>query len=444
MGSAGSFRGLCGLFNNCQRLTIPTPITRLSQPSCTYIAVIVLAIVFLLIAVRQVGRFTIRIWQIMLGGALAVLLTGQIAPLDALRAINIDVMVFLFGMFVVGEAMVDSGYLACAAKRLFSRAKNPDQLVLFILFGMGILSAFLMNDTLAIIGTPLVLTLATKWKISPQLLLLSLAIAITTGSVMSPVGNPQNLLIAVNSGMASPFLTFASWLLVPTLASLAAAFIVLRLFYAQEFSPRRVDPDVDVVCDDSLIFLTKCSLAIVFVLAAANIVSSLAGRTMPVTLPLIAICAAAPVLLFSPRRWGILRAIDWPTLAFFAAMFVLMESVWQTGFFQSFVGGDGVTSVPMILATSIIVSQFISNVPFVALFQPMIMEAGGTTAQLMALAAGSTIAGNLTILGAASNVIIIQNAEKSNETLTFFGFARVGVPVTIIQMVIYGVFLTIR
>jgi len=124
-------------------------------------------------------------------------------------------------------------------------------------------------------------------------------------------------------------------------------------------------------------------------------------------------------------------------------MFVLMESVWQTGFFQSLLQGGSISSVPVILGTSIIISQFISNVPFVALFQPMILQAGGTTAQLMALAAGSTLAGNLTILGAASNVIIIQNAEKSGETLTFFEFARVGVPLTIIQVVIYLVWLAI-
>jgi Na+/H+ antiporter NhaD/arsenite permease-like protein len=425
-------------------LTIPTPITRHPQPSFTYIAVIVLAAVFLLIAVRQVGRFTIRIWQVMLGGALAVLLTGQIALPGALRAINLDVMVFLFGMFVVGEAMVDSGYLSCVANSLFSRAKNPDQVVLFILFGMGILSAVLMNDTVAIIGTPLVLGLATRWKISTKLLLLTLAMAITTGSVMSPIGNPQNLLVAVDSGMASPFVTFAVWLLVPTLASLAVEFIVLRLFYAREFSARSLSPDTEIVCDDSLFFLTKCSLAIIFVLAAVNILSTVAGTTMPVTLPLIAICAAAPVLLFSKRRFSVLRSIDWSTLVFFAAMFVLMESVWETGFFQSFVDSGSISSVPVILGTSVVISQFISNVPFVALFQPLILQAGGTTAQLMALAAGSTLAGNLTILGAASNVIIIQNAEKSNETLTFSEFARIGVPVTLIQITIYWAFLTIR
>jgi len=379
----------------------------------------------------------------MLGGALAVLLTGQIALPDAVHAINSDVMVFLFGMFIVGEAMVDSGYLSCIAKSLFSRAKNPDQVVLFILFGMGILAAVLMNDTVAIIGTPLVLGLATRWKISGKLLLLTLAIAVTTGSVTSPIGNPQNLLVAVDSGMGSPFVTFAVWLLVPTLISLAAAFLVLRVFYAREFSFRTLSPEPEIVCDDSLFFLTKCSLAIIFMLAAVNIISTFAGRTMPVTLPLIAVCAAAPVLLFSKRRFSILRTIDWPTLIFFAGMFVLMESVWETGFFQSFVDGSAISSVPLILGTSVVISQFISNVPFVALFQPMILQAGGTTAQLMALAAGSTLAGNLTILGAASNVIIIQNAEKSGETLTFFEFARVGVPLTIIQVAVYWTWLSV-
>jgi Na+/H+ antiporter NhaD/arsenite permease-like protein len=377
----------------------------------------------------------------MLAGALAVLLTGQIAPPDALRAINPDIMIFLFGIFVVGEAMADSGYLACIANRFFSRAKNPDQIVLFILFGMGILSAILMNDTIAIIGTPLVLGLATQWNLSKKLLLLALAFAITTGSVMSPIGNPQNLLVAVNSGMPAPFMTFGTFLLIPTLISLFAAFLVLRLIYRKEFLPRQPAPYKGMASDPKLTLLAQCSLAIILVLAAANIVASFAGGRILVTLPLIAICAAAPVLILSPRRAQVFKAIDWSTLVFFAAMFVLMESVWESGFFQSFVDSSMGSSVPMILATSILISQFISNVPFVALFQPMLMQAGSTTSRIMALAAGSTLAGNLTVLGAASNVIIIQNAEKQGETLTFMEFLKAGLPLTAIQLLIYGIFL---
>jgi Na+/H+ antiporter NhaD/arsenite permease-like protein len=135
----------------------------------------------------------------------------------------------------------------------------------------------------------------------------------------------------------------------------------------------------------------------------------------------------------------VLKSIDWCTLVFFAAMFVLMAAVWETGFFQSLAGTAGVTSVPTILATSIILSQFISNVPFVALFTPLILQAGGGTTRLMALAAGSTIAGNVTILGAASNVIIIQQAESRGETLTFMEFMKIGVPLTLIQVGIYAV-----
>jgi len=124
-------------------------------------------------------------------------------------------------------------------------------------------------------------------------------------------------------------------------------------------------------------------------------------------------------------------------------MFILMESVWQTGFFQSFLEAGHDWSVPVILTTSVIFSQFISNVPFVALVEPMIQNTGASVSDLMALAAGSTIAGNLTILGAASNVIIIQNAEKQGYTLSFCEFAKVGIPLTIIQMTVFGIYLLI-
>ncbi len=416
---------------------MPRLITPYKKHSPTYIPIIVLAAVFVLIAIRQVGRYNLKIWQIMLGGAVAVLITGQISLPDALNAINIEIMLFLFGMFIIGEAMVESGYLSALSHRFLSYARTPDQMIFFLLFGIGFLSALLMNDTLAIIGTPLVLGLATKFRISPKLMLLSLAIAITTGSVMSPIGNPQNLLIAVDSGMETPFVTFSLYLLIPSLISLGVAFILLRLYFRTDFSTRVLEHEPILPVGRKVFLPVKCSLAIILILGAANIIFSLYGGKLLVPLPFIALCAAVPVILLSTDRVRLLKTIDWFTLVFFAAMFVLMESVWQTGFFQSFVDQSRVTSIPMILLTSAIISQFISNVPFVALFQPMIMQTGGTTAQLMALAAGSTIAGNLTVLGAASNVIIIQNAEKQGETLTFFEFARVGVPLTVVQLGVY-------
>lgn len=143
------------------------------------VSVAVLAVVFLLVIVRRVGSIRLQIWQIMLLGAAAVLLTGQITPLAALNAINLDVILFLFGMFVVGEALEESGYLTYISYKLFKMAKSADTLILLVLYGAGILSAFLMNDTLAIIGTPIVLLLAKENGLPPKLLLLTLAFAVT-------------------------------------------------------------------------------------------------------------------------------------------------------------------------------------------------------------------------------------------------------------------------
>jgi len=405
------------------------------------ISTIALALVLLLIAIRQLGEFKLQIWQIMLLGALLVLLSGEISPVDAASAINPDVMIFLAGMFVIGEAMRESGYLFHLFNRIFCRAKNLDQLLLLILFAMGFLSALLMNDTLAIIGTPLMLYLAQALRISPKLLLLTLAFAVTTGSAMSPIGNPQNLLIAINGSLTNPFLVFFQYLFIPTVANLVLAYLILRLFYKSQFQQTAIEIPKECISDPTLANISRISIIMLLILILAKVLAVTVQSSQQFSLTYIAIFSALPVILFSSRRWEIMKHIDWCTLVFFAAMFVLMDSVWRSGFFQSMMQESslGFGSIPVILALSVFLSQIISNVPFVALFQPLLHNPSAQ--DLMALAAGSTIAGNLFILGAASNVIIIQNAEKSGETLTFLDFARVGVPLTALNVFVYWIFL---
>jgi Na+/H+ antiporter NhaD/arsenite permease-like protein len=405
------------------------------------ISALVLASVLILIAIRQVGGTRLQIWQIMLFGALAVVLAGQTSPDQALRSINLDVMIFLAGMFIIGEAMYQSGYLLHLSYRLFCRARNLDQLLLLILFGAGILSALLMNDTLAIIGTPLVLYFARIHEISPKLLLLSLAFAVTTGSVMSPIGNPQNLLIAINGGLSNPFISFLRYLFLPTVLNIVLAYILLRFLYRSQFQKKPLIHLQEPISDRKLAQISEISFVLLIVLVSVKIATVLLGIGTEFRLTYIALISALPILILSSRRLEIMKKIDWPTLIFFAAMFVLMDSVWRAGLFQSWLASVPVDlkSVPAILTLSVLLSQLISNVPFVALYQPLLI--GASVRDLMALAAGSTIAGNLFILGAASNVIIIQNAERNGETLTFLEFAKVGIPLTIANILIYWMFL---
>src|SRR3972149_5120253 len=224
------------------------------------ISIITLACVFVLIAVRRVGNIRFQIWQIMLLGALVVLVTGEISPLNALKAINADVMLFLFAVFTIGQAMEESGYLAHLAGRFFGKASTLNSLVLLILFGMGLLSALLLNDTLAIIGTPVVLALASRTNIQPRVLLLSLAFAVTIGSVMSPIGNPQNLLIAIHGGITNPFITFFRILLIPTLINLFLAYLLLRLFYHKHFHTSPLSYHAEPITDRDLARLARVSL----------------------------------------------------------------------------------------------------------------------------------------------------------------------------------------
>ncbi len=410
------------------------------------ISIIILGIVFVLIVVRRIGKIRFRIYQIMLLGAVAVLVTLQITPLEAIKSIDIDVMLFLFGVFIIGRALEESGYLSSITFRLFSRAKSPNILLLTIIFGTGLLSAFLMNDTMAIIGTPVVLLLSRRTGMQEKILLLALAFSVTIGSVMSPIGNPQNLLIAIHGDITNPFVTFLRYLFIPTIINLMAAFLLLRLFYRKRLSIAPVSNNIETVTNVKLTRLVKISLTLFVLLILIKIITVFVGLKIDFRLTYIALISTLPVVLFSHRRFEIIRNIDWPTLVFFAAMFILMASVWNSGIFQELLESLklDMTSNGIIMSVSILLSQLISNVPMVALYLPVIMGSGASTPSLMALAAGSTIAGNLTILGAASNVIIIQNAEKSGKiTVTFWEFLRIGLPLTVINSAVYWLFLSI-
>ena len=408
------------------------------------ISIVVLVAVFLLIAVRKVGNVSLSIWQVMFLGAAAVLLTGEITPMEALASVDTDVMLFLFGMFVVGEALAESGCLYHLASRLFSRADSVGHLILLILIGAGALSALLMNDTLAVIGTPLMLYFARRHDISPKLLLLALAFAITTGSVASPIGNPQNLLIALSGGVERPFITFPLYLAIPTVISLLAVYAYLRRAFRDEFHPAVLVHGKAEIHDPALAALARLSLVLLITLIAIKVTVAMLFPGIDIGLTWIALVAALPIIIGSRRRAEILRKIDWPTLIFFVSLFILMASVWQSGFFQPLIDKSSLdlASAPVIITVSVVVSQFISNVPFVALSLPAITHLSTSAPAMMALAAGSTIAGNALILGAASNVIIIQSAEKDGEALTFWEFARVGIPLTITQSAIYALFLS--
>ena len=398
-------------------------------------AVGILAVVFLLIMVRRVGKFRLPIWGIMTAGALAALLFQTISISSAISAVQLDVIAFLFGMFVFGAALDKSGLLHSVVLMGFTKAKNKRQVMLIFMITTAAAAALFMNDTVAVIGAPLAMFCAAKFGIPVVRMLLALCFAVTFGSAATPIGNPQNLLIAL-SGVPDAFVTFAIYLVVPS---------VLCLFISYKFLARGISSEAvvmdksDDVFDDRLSSICKISFVLILLAVAARIVGSFFGYE--VSFIWIAAAGALPLLLFSSKRLELLKSVDYRTLIFFVSMFILMEAVWESGVLQVLLPESLTVSIPVMVTAGAVVSQFVSNVPFVLMVLPLLETAAASVPLYMAASAGCTAAGALTILGAASTIIIIQRAEKEGESLSFLTFLKSGIPITLAAVVIYSVWI---
>lgn len=407
------------------------------------IALIILLIILTTIAFRKTTNIVIPIWTIMAAGAIATLLFQQISPIQALYAIEPDVILYLFGVFLISQAAETSGYLEHLTDRIFFHAHTGKQALLIIIFVLGLSTALLMNDTIAIIGTPIILQLCKLHKKLTKPLLFALAFAITIGSTVSPIGNPQNLLIAVKGEMASPFLDFIKSLAIPTMINLVIAYLFICIIYRKVLNEPIEKLKPKPINDYRTVMLVKISFTIMLVLLVAKIITDFTQSPFRLNFSYIALISTIPIL-FSTQRLTLIKQLDWGTLIFFVSTFILIQSVWDSGFFQTNINSFHipVTHIAVILVLSIVLSQFISNVPLVALYLPLLIHNHLPESHLLALAVGSTIAGNLSILGAASNIIIIQNAEKRKaKVFGFFEFIKLGAPLTIINILVYAYFL---
>ena len=423
-----------------------------------YIALGVFAAVYTLIIGRK--RFGIPIWVAMLIGASLMIGLQVIGVEAAFRSVKLDVIAFLFGMFSIVSALDRAGVLRRVAVKMLAVAKTPDRLLMVFVIGMGLLAAFLVNDTIALLGIPLVIFVARHAGIRPVVLLIALAFGITVGSVMTPVGNPQNLLIAIQSGIAMPFTTFLVQLAAPTIVNLFVTYAILKVYYRKEIgsnyqlSAIELMEKVDGLYDTRL---ARISIAVMIATIAGFIVSEVLHflGIADFSLSAVAMLGAAAIYALSSQRREIMKSVDYSVLIFFGGMFVVTSALWSSGavsmLFMNYIPtpdpNDSVQSAAVISAASIGVSQVLSNVPFVALYNFVMADSGFTgqhVDQWMMLAAASTIAGNLTILGAASNIIIIEAAEaRGVHSFSFLEFFKVGSIVTAANLAVYYLFIVL-
>ncbi|MGB9794188.1 SLC13 family permease [Caldisericum exile] len=338
------------------------------------VSIIILALVVLLISIRRLGRYEIAMWQAMTLGAILVLITRQISFQQAILSINFEVIFFLLFMFILGSALELSGSLEYLAFKLFKKAKNVDLLILQMIFFFGILSSIFTNDTIAIVGTGLALILSRNHKIDTKLILLTVAFSVTIGSTLSPIGNPQNLIIAVEGSIPNPFLTFFKFNFIPMILNSFFAYLVLKFFFRKEFREEELIHEEVEIQDSSLAMITLISSIILVVLIIIKVIVAYLTPSNDFPLVYIAMVSAIPVIVLSKRRREILSEIDYKTLIFFVSMFILMESVFLSGAIQSTLDKLKLGSIgPLnILGVSVIISQLVSNVPASMILLPLV------------------------------------------------------------------------
>jgi Na+/H+ antiporter NhaD/arsenite permease-like protein len=357
-------------------------------------------------------------------------------------------LVFLFALFVFAGALDGAGALDHLARWILSRSRQTADLPFNLFVGIGIFSAILVNDALVVIGVPLLIGVASRLRADPKPLLLVLAFSVTVGSTLTPFGNPQNLLVAVASGMRSPVTEFLRFLAVPTAINLLLGGWYVQWIYGAKLRPE--EPPTSLATQRVPLLpaggwvrrLRSHPVILIFpatmtVLVTLDLTSALTGD-LPVPIWQIALAGAIVLLLLSPGRTQTVQRINWSILLLFAGLFVVVAGAVEGGVIAAV---DGIFPTPgpghpggallAIVGTSLGGSQLVSNVPWVAFNIPVLSGLGygpGNPIIWLALAAGSTLAGNVSLFGAVSNLIVVDSAEKFGVHIRLSEFIRQGAP----------------
>lgn len=387
--------------------------------------------VFSLIAIREWLPSFLKIWHVMTAGAVVLLVSGAISPKTAFAAIDWNVMLYLFSVFSIGRALYENGISHRIAGWMVGWRTPGVSLVAFMLL-FALIAAVLTNDAAAIIGTPIALMLAKQTGADQKTFLVALCVTVTIGSMATPIGNPQNLLIAASGEVPAPMVTFLHWLIVPTLICLGGSALWLsKRMVVREPNGNREDLTQDVGGTHWPVLL---AIAVLVVLVTVESVLAATGSDFGYPLGVAAAIACLPVYLFDRSRTRTFVRLDWPTLVFFIAMFIVTGALLESGSLQAMLGEEREhMNEPLVTAgISFFGSQVFSNVPLVDMYLKLLPSYD--VPNLMMLAGVSTLAGNVFIISAASNVIVLQMADRMGAAeVTFTQFMKAVLPIGIVS-----------
>ena len=392
-----------------------------------------------LIAVRKVNGRRIRTWTAAVLGGVLMLLLGVVTPSEAWDYINFEVILQLAGMMMLTASLQYCGFFEIVVDFLMRRFDGRRRFLSGVMAITACLSAVMLNDAVVLIFTPIVLRCCQRMRADPVPYMVGVFVSANIGSAATVVGNPQNALVASMAGIG--FMDYSVSVIPLTVICMAVAILMMRRMYGG-----RLDADDASLSGETFHTREVDRSRLCAVLAVTVAALVLFAFSVPLGLRIYQIALAAGVasliivLTDSMRAGGyVIRHVDWSILLFFTGLFVVIAGAVSSGLLDSmselFGMGDGnVPSIGVLSVFSTVLANLVSNVPSVMLIGQLLPE--GDMVLWITLAVTSTFAGNLTLIGAAANIIVEDEGEKHGIRMDFFRYLRVGISIAVITIVI--------
>lgn len=398
----------------------------------TYLALAIFTLTYLVIASQKIPFLHLDRPSGALTGAVLMVISGVLTLDEAYRAINYDTITLLLGMMILVGYLRLARFFRYLTYLLLSRLHTGTQLLAGITFASGLLSAIFVNDTICLMMTPLVMQLCEETKLDLTPFLIALATSSNIGSVMTLVGNPQNMLVGTYSGWS--YGGFFLHLLPIGLLGLLLNFFLIYFVFKKKLAGKTWDqahfsaPRVDVR-------LMRKGLLI--------LVGAMLGFLFSAQLALVSIAAGTAIILVarkSPAR--AFAYIDWALLLFFCGLFIVVAGINKVGvvekMFVPMKAWFGVSiwqQLGVFSTISILFSNLVSNVPFVLIATHWIEAFANPKIMWLALAMASTFAGNFTVVGSVANMIVME-LSREQVRLPFWTFFKIGAPLTLLSTLV--------
>lgn len=422
-----------------------------------WMAVAVFAAAYVLIATEKVNRVTVAV-----GGASIMLAIGATDAEHAFfseeAGIDWNVIFLLLGMMLIVGVLKRTGlfeYLAIwSAKKARGR---PFPIMVILVVVTAVVSAALDNVTTVLLVAPVTLLVCERLDVPPIPFLIAEVMASNIGGAATLVGDPPNIIIASRSGLS--FTDFLN-VMAPLVLIVIVVFIGLcRIMFRRAF---RYDAEraarvmalreADVIRDRRLVVISLVVLGAVLVAFSLHTVLHLEPSV-------VALLGGLLLLVLSRLdAEDVAKEVEWPTLVFFAGLFVMVGALVATGVIDSIarsatgaVEGKLWPATMLMLWASAALSAIVDNIPYVATMSPIVSElvhaeGGLDKAQVLwwALAIGADFGGNATAVGASANVVVLGIADRAGHKITFWGFTKYGLIVTVISVAIAVPYLWLR